>query len=377
MFGPRRRSEAERAARRLRMRQTQREAAGIVARLLGMQWQAPAPGVGPSVDRPPVFTTPRLLYQTVMATALTVPLLTGTVTLPPWATPPAWYPFFVAGWIALTLWGWADLVFPAAVHRTNPRTVLRAGYACIVAAFLSMTLSVGLLVSAPMQSNSRTVSSLSNLKQIELGVLMYAQDNDDRLPPMDSVATVRRLTAPYLKYPQLWHVPGVHEGTETYTVNPILSYRTLKDVPNAANVAMVYEANAWHRGSRDRRRVIGYVDGNVRVIPEQEWPAIRQASGIGPEPRSPALAPWWAFWRSGPRAAIPHAVLGNFCTVLWAVFTFLSAGLCAAAERGGRRQNWFGTFVAGLIVITLAIGTVGSIAGFLVGEFLLTLMGIS
>jgi hypothetical protein len=140
---------------------------------------------------------------------------------------------------------------------------------------------------------------------------------------------------------------------------------------------MVYEAHAWHQGSSDRRRVIGYADGNARVIPEQEWPAIRQASGIAPEPPSPALAPWWAFWRSGPRVAIPPAVLGNFFSVLWAVFSFLSTGLCVAAEHGGRRQNWFFAFVAGLIVFALAIGIAGSIAGFFIGGLLLTPLGIS
>jgi hypothetical protein len=255
----------------------------------------------------------------------------------------------------------------------------RAGYVFAAGALLTMTLAVAL----PMQGGNdkaKTVQSLSNLKRIEWGVLMYAEDYDERLPPMDSIATVRRLTNPYLGHsPQLWHLYGVPEGVETYAANAALSHKALKEVPHAAEVALVYESGAWHGRGRyqDRYRVVGYADSHVKTVPEKEWPAIRQISDIAPDPPPPIRSPWWAFWRPCPHAAIQPDEVGGLCAVLWAIFTFMSAGLCATALRGGRRQGWFFEFVVHLLVITMAIGILSTITGILAGGLLLSLLGIS
>lgn len=142
---------------------------------------------------------------------------------------------------------------------------------------------------------SRRASSTSQLKQIGLAVMMYAQDYDEVLPPMENAATVKRLLLPYVRCDE---AVFVHPLTQKlFQPNPSLSRRPLSsvsvdpktrtlrppvletrciDMGELAQVVAFYEA----RPAPDGTRAVLFLDGHVQVIPEAQWPRLKRASKI-------------------------------------------------------------------------------------------------
>jgi prepilin-type processing-associated H-X9-DG protein len=139
-------------------------------------------------------------------------------------------------------------------------------------------------------------SSVSQLKQIGLALLMYAQDYDEMLPPMQNAATVKRALSPYVRGNEaVFADPLTHEP---YQPNPGLSGRRRSlvvtsgrdsqgkptrprrhpsEIPApAAQVVAFYEASP----APDGTRAVLFLDGHVQVIPEAEWPRLKRASRI-------------------------------------------------------------------------------------------------
>lgn len=87
---------------------------------------------------------------------------------------------------------------------------------------------------------------LSNIKQIAMGVLMYATDHDDRLPVASNWmdASLR-----YLTNEQLLWAPGVGvERRWTYAMNRAMSGADLAKVANAERAVLLYD---WLGGVRN------------------------------------------------------------------------------------------------------------------------------
>ncbi len=140
-------------------------------------------------------------------------------------------------------------------------------------------------------------SSVNQLKQIGLALLMYAQDYDEMLPPMQNAATVKRALLPYVRGNEaVFADPLTHQP---YQPNPSLSGRRRMsfsvgggrdsrgkripprsyraDIPGpAAQVVAFYEASP----APDGTRAVLFLDGHVQVIPEAEWPRLKRASKI-------------------------------------------------------------------------------------------------
>src|SRR5690606_533961 len=77
---------------------------------------------------------------------------------------------------------------------------------------ISLLAAILFPVFAKARENARRSSCASNLKQLALGILMYAQDNDSRLPAYlrNGNATWGKFyvpTAPYVKNNQLYYCP--------------------------------------------------------------------------------------------------------------------------------------------------------------------------
>jgi prepilin-type N-terminal cleavage/methylation domain-containing protein/prepilin-type processing-associated H-X9-DG protein len=60
----------------------------------------------------------------------------------------------------------------------------------VVIAIISLLAAILFPVFARARENARRSSCASNLKQLALGVMMYAQDNDGRVPPTNSLDTI-------------------------------------------------------------------------------------------------------------------------------------------------------------------------------------------
>lgn len=135
-------------------------------------------------------------------------------------------------------------------------------------------------VSSPMNSvfgqarnNALNSSSNSNLKQIMLGVLQYAQDYDEKFPPMQSMYQLKKAIYPYIKNDAVFKQPS---NDKFYVPNVALSKKSMASIDFPPTFAAIYEADF---GS-DGKRGVGFADGHVKRVTPAEWTKIKKDSGI-------------------------------------------------------------------------------------------------
>jgi len=115
----------------------------------------------------------------------------------------------------------------------------------------------------------RTVA-LSNAKQIALGTLVYANDNDDRFPPFADSEDVTDKIGPYLRDPKL---PSICAG---YDWNTKLSAAKEFSVANP-EVTWLFHTSAPDTGGK---YIFGYVDGHCRSVGSQEYEGLPSAPTV-------------------------------------------------------------------------------------------------
>jgi len=100
-------------------------------------------------------------------------------------------------------------------HHTNKRSQ-RQGFTLIellvVIAIISILAAILFPVFARARENARRASCQSNVKQILIGMMMYAQDYDDRYVPTYTVNPLEfwpKKVEPYLKSTQIYNCPSV------------------------------------------------------------------------------------------------------------------------------------------------------------------------
>lgn len=116
-------------------------------------------------------------------------------------------------------------------------------------------------------------SSNSNLKQLMLGVMQYAQDYDEKFPPMQSMYVLKKAVYPYVKSEQIFLQPS---NKKFYVPNAALSKMSMARLQLPAKFAAIYEADF---GS-DGKRGVGFADGHVKRVTPAEWAQIKKDSGI-------------------------------------------------------------------------------------------------
>lgn len=125
------------------------------------------------------------------------------------------------------------------------------------------------------RENARRASCQSNLKQQMLGVLMYSQDYDERLPPASKWVDVLQ---PYVKSEQVFKCPSMTAITNGqglgYAFNQNLSQISAEKISSSATTVAIYEtsnpARNWfgpgtgrayrHAGGSN----IAFADGHVK-----------------------------------------------------------------------------------------------------------------
>jgi hypothetical protein len=110
---------------------------------------------------------------------------------------------------------------------------------------------------------SRT-TSVSNLRQVGLALMMYCQDYDERYPPLRDPKETKELVMPYIKNEQIWVDPNTKQP---YGMNLDLSYRSQAEIEKPDETVMLFETAP----GPDGMRAVGYADGHVKRIPESEW----------------------------------------------------------------------------------------------------------
>jgi len=152
-----------------------------------------------------------------------------------------------------------------------------AGLVVGVLASLALVLGTPVIDNANHGSPARHVSCLSNIKQLGLGVLMYAQDYDDHYP---LPKTWHDEIYPYVKNEATFHCPSAgEEKLSTYAMNGRLKNRVSAAIDEPGRTVMLFESipgtNLFGdkalfpdplRHGAGRENTIGYVDGHAKSV---------------------------------------------------------------------------------------------------------------
>jgi prepilin-type processing-associated H-X9-DG protein len=131
------------------------------------------------------------------------------------------------------------------------------------------------------REGKRRTSCQSNLKQISLGLLQYAYDHDEKLPPAKRWID---LVWPYIKTDQVFTCPSVLDPKGYgYAYNSKLSNKLLDRIPEPALVPAFYETtilqrSAYGMGENRAYRHMGganyaFADGHVKWMAQEQSPS--------------------------------------------------------------------------------------------------------
>jgi prepilin-type processing-associated H-X9-DG protein len=133
-------------------------------------------------------------------------------------------------------------------------------------------------VFAQAREKARQISCLSNIKQQSLGILMYAQDYDEQLPPKN--AKWMDLAASNIKNEKVFHCPSLKGGVGYgYAMNPEPLGKKIAKIANPETVSLIFDAesgltkNAFadpkaglaYRHARKMANV-AYLDGHAKGV---------------------------------------------------------------------------------------------------------------
>lgn len=121
-------------------------------------------------------------------------------------------------------------------------------------------------------------ASVSNLKQLGLGLIQYVQDYDEVLPPMKSAAVVKTVLMPYIKSESVFVQPKTNKP---YLPNTSLSHRKIASFLNPSTMVTYYEADPQDDG----KRAVLFLDGHVTRVEESEWQRLKAASHVPNPPQ--------------------------------------------------------------------------------------------
>ena len=151
--------------------------------------------------------------------------------------------------------------------------------------FLACAAMVGLLGVAIARQTLPTneTACLSNLKQASTALLMYVQDYDERLPPMQSMAGVHKRLQPYVKNMTVFTCPAT---TKPYRTNPVLSGKALAAIAEPAKAVTFYDAAPHADGLNTVAYLDGHVDREAKVPSLAAKLVVKKAQSNGKKPRS-------------------------------------------------------------------------------------------
>jgi len=124
-----------------------------------------------------------------------------------------------------------------------------------------------------MREERPDASSLTNLMQLGLAVVMYSQDWDGVLPPMEDAATVQEALWPYVKSRDVFYHP---ETGDPYQPNASVSGKRLADFPHPKDIIIFYEVTP----AADGGRCAAFLDAHGQRVERDKWHRLKRVSGI-------------------------------------------------------------------------------------------------
>jgi len=159
----------------------------------------------------------------------------------------------------------------------------------VVFGMLAILAAILFPVFARSREKARQASCSSNLKQLALGTLSFAQDYDGRLP---GTVTWRDDILPYVQNEQLFVCPVAEGGPVTYSINPLVAGRNLKDIEDREGTVLLYEVDRAGQPvfPHNDGANFAFADGHVKWLSKRQAPESLQAIGFAPPTRNYGIA---------------------------------------------------------------------------------------
>lgn len=108
-------------------------------------------------------------------------------------------------------------------------------------------------------------STLSNVKQIGLGMIMYCNDYDDIFPYVEDTATAKVVVAPYIRNEKIWVTHNPKGGRILFNMG--IAGLSSSSIQLPAETILLFESEAWEDG----RRAVCFCDGHGKLVTDLEW----------------------------------------------------------------------------------------------------------
>jgi beta-lactamase regulating signal transducer with metallopeptidase domain len=142
----------------------------------------------------------------------------------------------------------------------------------IVAMFVAILAHPDLMIQA--RGKAVTTVCLSNLKQVALGLIMFAQDHNESFALR--AATYKAQAMPYIKSEMVFHCPSDKPGAVSYSFNANLQGVPLSNISNISETVLVYEGkNGQLDFHHDGMAVVGFGDGHVQLVSPEKARTLR------------------------------------------------------------------------------------------------------
>ncbi len=112
------------------------------------------------------------------------------------------------------------------------------------------------------------VATISNIKQIDIGLIMWSSDHDDVFPYITKSAQVSKLVLPYTKNEKLFKTYNPNGGQ--FEMNMSLAGVKATDIKDPANTILLYDSKAWP----GNMHCVAYADGHGKFVTEEVWKKI-------------------------------------------------------------------------------------------------------
>jgi len=115
--------------------------------------------------------------------------------------------------------------------------------------------------------------SLSNLKQLALALLMWAEDHNEKLPDMPTAEKIKATLLPYAKDEDIFASPF---NGKPYKYNNSLAGK------GVGQPEIPWQTVTFYEDSPDsyELRGVAYLDGHAKRVKESDWHNIQQQSGM-------------------------------------------------------------------------------------------------
>ena len=116
-------------------------------------------------------------------------------------------------------------------------------------------------------------ASVKKLRILSTGVIQYAQEHDEKLPPLQNMEVFKKAIFPYVRDNAVFVQPFAKKH---YVTNGAMTNKGYANIQFASQIALLYEAQI---GS-DGKRAVAFADGHVKRVSEAEWTKIKKVSKI-------------------------------------------------------------------------------------------------